>query len=69
MQESLRKYEIEKNEKNILKWEILEYLAFSLFKEGRCLYNNLTLVMIVVGTSIFIRYARNTSTSFLSHIW
>lgn len=34
MQEALRKHEIEKNFTSLFKWEILEYLAFSLYKEG-----------------------------------
>lgn len=75
MQESLRKYDLEKNDKNLFKWEILEYLAFSLFKEGKRSYKLLTIIFLiseqlcVIGTDrysealVFLRTPRNMKIS------
>ena len=34
MREALRKYETEKNDTTVYEWEILEYLAYSLYMQG-----------------------------------
>lgn len=34
MREALRKYDLEQNNTNTFKWEILEYLAFSVYMQG-----------------------------------
>lgn len=51
MQEALRKHETEQNETIISKWEILEYLAYSLYMLGIHLY---ILFMNFVLISLFV---------------